>query len=800
MQFLSGLKRTPGDAPPDPAREQSAGTHLPYANHVDDHILELRDGTLMQVIRIGGLLFETADSDELNYRKGLRDAMLRAIGNSRFAVYHHVIRRLVEPMGGGAFPDDFSTHLDSVWQAKLASRKLYANELFLTLIRRPMQGRAGFADGLVAMFDRAARAGEAQARFAAERRALEAASDQLISALASYTPRLLGVYETTGGPCSEPLEFLSALYNADLRPVRLPQGDAGDYIPYRRVSFGQDTVELGASGDLERSFAAIVSIKDYPGNTAPGMLDALLRVPVEMVVSQSFAFVDRQAGLSRMNLALRRMRAADDEAISLRGELALAKDEVAAGRAIFGEHHLTVAVRGASQAEVDSGVAEVQSALADLGMVTVREDLGLEPAFWAQFPGNFKYIARRALIGSANFASFASGHNFSMGRPDGNHWGQAITVFETTAAGPYHFNFHHGDLGNFTLIGPSGSGKTAIVNFLLAQARRFDPRIVFFDKDRGAELFIRAIGGGYDVLRPGTPSRLNPLLLADTPDNRRFLIDWVARLAAIDDEPLTAVEHRQIKDAVDANFNAPPAYRRLRTFVELFRGGDRPHGRDIHARLRPWWGEGEHAWLFDNADDGVDLSNQVIGFDMTRILDAPLLRTPAMMYLFHRVEERLDGTPAIIVIDEGWKALDDDIFLARIRDWEKTIRKRNGIVGFVTQNAEDALASRIASAIVEQSATQIFTANPKAQATDYIGGFGLTAHEFEIVRTLPDTARCFLVKHAQESVVVRLNLAGEDDLLTILSGRERTLRLFDQIREQTGDSPEQWLPQLLKVA
>ena len=95
-------------------------------------------------------------------------------------------------------------------------------------------------------------------------------------------------------------------------------------------------------------------------------------------------------------------------------------------------------------------------------------------------------------------------------RPTGNHWGEAVTLLETTAAGPYYFNFHQGDLGNFTVIGPSGSGKTVVLNFLLAQARKFRPRIIFFDKDRGAELFIRAIGGRYDVLRPGEPSGPQP--------------------------------------------------------------------------------------------------------------------------------------------------------------------------------------------------------------------------------------------------------------------------------------------------
>jgi type IV secretion system protein VirB4 len=216
--------------------------------------------------------------------------------------------------------------------------------------------------------------------------------------------------------------------------------------------------------------------------------------------------------------------------------------------------------------------------------------------------------------------------------------------------------------------------------------------------------------------------------------------------------------------------------------------------------LAPWWGSGEHSWLFDNADDSLDLSEKVVGFDMTRLLDDPVVRTPAMMYLFLRVEQRLDGTPSIIVIDEGWKALDDEVFTRRIRDWKKTIRKRNGLVGFATQSAEDALDSKISSAIVEQAATQIFMANPKAQAKPYIDGFGLSEHEFQLIRSLPDTAHAFLIKHGTHSVVARLNLSNEEDLLTILSGRERTIRILDEMRSDDGDLPEDWLPRLLKRA
>ncbi|MFA6606268.1 MAG: VirB4 family type IV secretion/conjugal transfer ATPase [Sphingomonas sp.] len=787
MQLLPPLTRDAKTA----LREKPAGFHLPYARHVDDRTIETRDGLLLQTIRLRGLLFETADTDELNYRKSLRDAMLQAVGSSRFAIYHHIVRRRVTVDLTGSFPDAFSTRLDERWRARLAAKQLYVNDLFLTLVRRPLQGRIGIFDRL-----RGRVGDDAAGSVSREVRQLDSASEAMMAQLGSYEPRLLSVYDTPSGACSEPLEFLSTLYHGEMRPVLLPLQDLGDYLPYRRISFGQETVELGPHGDASRRYVGIVSIKDYPGQTAAGMFDDLLRLPFEVTMAQSFGFVDRQAALGKMNLALRRMRSTEDEAVSLRGELSNAKDDVAAGRAGFGEHHMTIAVHGATPAEVDAGVAEVQASLSDLGILAVREDIALEPAFWAQFPANFKYIARRGLISTSNFAGLVSGHNFALGRAAGNHWGDAVTLLETTAAGPYHFNFHHGDLGNFTVIGPSGSGKTVVLNFLLAQARKFRPRIVFFDKDRGAELFLRAIGGQYDLLRPGIGSGLNPLQVADTPTNRQFLIDWVTQLAGGAD--LEDVE--RIKDAVDANFAQDLGHRRLRHFVELFRGGHRPHAADLWARLRPWWGDGERAWLFDNPTDLTDLSAAAVGFDMTAILDDPAVRTPAMMYLFHRVEERLDGTAAIIVVDEGWKALDDDVFVRRIKDWEKTIRKRNGIIGFATQSAQDALESKIASAIIEQAATQIFMANPRARAEDYIDGFGLTAHEYEIVRTLPDDARCFLIKHGTDSVVVRLNLAGEADLLTILSGHERTVRLLDEIRASVGNDPVDWLPALLERA
>lgn len=771
-------------------REARAGDRLPYARHLDAATLALRDGSLMQMIRVEGLPFETEDAEQLDHMLAVRETTLRSVLDARFVVYHHVVRRRVAAALEADFPDPFCAAVDAAWRARLSATPLFVNEQVLTLVRRPARGKAGWLERL-GRKARGAAADEARAR-----RELDSACAALLGALGGYGARLLGTVVQGGARWSEPLAVLSALYNGEWRGVALPDGaaDLGQHLPYARVSFGLEAIETRRSGG--RDFAAMISLKDYPDTTRAGMVDALLRLPHELVLTETFAPADRQIARERIDLALRRLKSADEEALAERAQMHAARDALGAGSTGFGDHHLSVMVRAESLPALEGASAATMNALADLGAIAVREDVNLEPAFWAQFPGNESYAVRRALISTANAAGFLSLHGFPMGQAQGNHWGQAITVFETTSATPFFFNFHRADLGNFTVIGPSGSGKTVVLNFLAAQAQKVAPRMVFFDKDRGAEIFLRAMGAHYTRLIPGEPTGFNPLALADTPANRAFQRDLVACLV----QAGSATERARIADALEALHDGPPHLRRLRFLADHLAGQARPEAGDLASRLAPWVGDGPHAWLFDNAQDRLDIAARTLGFDMTRLLDLPILRTPAMMYLFHRVEERLDGTPTMLLIDEGWKALDDAVFAERIRDWLKTLRKRNAIVGFATQSARDALDSRIATALVEQTATMIFTPNSRARFEDYGLGFGLTAHEVDLIRALPAQSRCFLVRHANTSVLARLDLAGSPEILTVLSGREASVRRLDALRAQLGDDPALWLPALTGTA
>jgi type IV secretion system protein VirB4 len=145
------------------------------------------------------------------------------------------------------------------------------------------------------------------------------------------------------------------------------------------------------------------------------------------------------------------------------------------------------------------------------------------------------------------------------------------------------------------------------------------------------------------------------------------------------------------------------------------------------------------------------------------------------------------------MLDEGWKLLDDPLFTGQIKDWLKTIRKQNALLGLATQSASDAAASPISDTIIEQSPPQIFLPNPKARESEYCGAFRLSAKELEIVRTLDPSSHFFLLRHGSSSQIVRLDLSGAKEFLPVLSGRTETVRMVEKMRAAKGEHPKHWL-------
>ena len=181
---------------------------------------------------------------------------------------------------------------------------------------------------------------------------------------------------------------------------------------------------------------------------------------------------------------------------------------------------------------------------------------------------------------------------------------------------------------------------------------------------------------------------------------------------------LPSTEESVIRAAIAETLASEPAGRNLDAFRSLLRGRIRAGDDDLVARLEKWVRRDQLGWLFNNAEDRFSWV-RVSGFDMTRVLDDPTVRTAALMYIFHRIDELLMGgagqgsrqaqlgglasgaEPAMIFLDEGWRLLGDEVFAHFITDKMKTIRKLNGIVGFGTQSAADIVRSRSANTLIE---------------------------------------------------------------------------------------------------
>jgi type IV secretion system protein VirB4 len=776
-------------AAPDRARgrELQASRTLPYARHVNGRVVALDTGALMLSFRLAGASFETADIRDLNDRHAKLNGAWRNLASDRLAVWHHLVRRAAAPPPGGAFRSDFARDLDAAYRARLGREQVFANELYLTLVLHPGHEAAERTQAWVSRLIRASRV-DLETDDAV--RGLEDAGRALVQHLARYRAEPLGLYQRDGLWFSEPLEMLRLVLTGEPSRMPLVRGHLGEALYTARIIFGREALEIRDAASAR--YAAMLGIKEYPAATRPGLWDGLLSAPFALVASQSFSFLSKTAAQAVLTRKQNQMLSARDRAASQIGDLDAALDELMSNRFVMGEHQATVLVYGDTPRSLADHLAGARALLADGGLVAAREDLGLEAAFWAQFPGNFRLRLRPAAITSRNFASFAAFHTHSMGRASGNHWGAAVTTLRTSAGSPYAFSFHVGDLGHTFICGPSGSGKTVVQNFMLAQLEKLGCQQVFVDKDRGAEIFVRACGGTYLTLTPGQPTGFAPLkALADTPADRAFLGALVRQMVRHGERPLAPQEEAAVDAAVAALLPLPPANRSMAALRTLL--GQRDAG-GIGARLDRWRAGQALGWALDSEADALPLDARLVGFDMTHVLDAPDVRTPLMMYLFHRLQRLVDGRRLVIDVDEFWKALGDEAFRGLAQDGLKTFRKQNAFLVLGTQSPADVLRSPIAHTIVEQCATKIFLPNPHAAERDYIDGFGLSEREFALVRDeLSAGQRRFLVKQGLDSVVAELDLGGLDDALAVLSGRAETVELLDRIRAQHGDDPARWM-------
>ena len=784
-------------------KEVNESEFIPYLCHYDSNTILTKKKELMQVIKVGGYSFETADDEDVDIKKDLLNLLFKGLQTGGYILYFHTIRRKADivahdlpPMDPMiVLPKSFADYVEQEWRKKYSTRQAFVNELYVSIIKRQDSQGVAVVETIMKKVQASADKSARESDMRENHDDLEEITSRILTTLSAYAPEVLGVVTNENGTYCEILEFLGKVVNVGFASKMLvPTIPIDQYLPTCRLYFGDKAIEV--RGPDKSRFASVVSIKEYGPNTNAGLLDGLLQMPFEFVISQSFIFANRQVAIAKMQLQQNRMIQAEDKAVSQIFEINQALDMAMSGDIAFGQHNFTIVCIEDSLKALENITALAMVELQNGGIQPVREKVNMEAAYWGQLPGNDDYVVRKAIINSLNLAGFASLHNYPTGKATGNLWGDSVTVFDTTSGTPYHFNFHVRDVGHTLIIGPTGAGKTVLMNFLCAMAQKYKCRMFFFDKDRGAEIFIRAIDGVYTVIDPSKNCGFNPFQLADTGENRTFLIDLLKLLVTVNGESLTSEDIATLSQAVDGNYKLPKGLRKLSNIVPFL--GIEGSG-SLATRIAMWHSNGANAQVFDNDIDSVDLSTRrIFGFEMAELLKSTICLGPVLLYIFHRINISLDGSPTMIVLDEAWALIDNPIFAPKIKDWLKVLRKLNAFVIFATQSVEDASKSAISDTLIQQTATQIFLPNLKATQV-YRSAFMLTQREYTLIKTTDPSTRYCLIKQGISAVVARIDLTGMTNITNVLAGTIDTILLLDTIRKEHGDKPEDWLPIFYKM-
>ena len=789
--------------------DTSISEFIPLSTHVSPSVIKTTGGDYLLVWHLGGLPFVGRDEWEIEHRHNTFNRMLqtlRAPDFANLAFWVHDVRRKRRINNRSKFGQTFNQGMSDAYFESLSSQKIMQNELYLTMIYRPVVTGRRLVEKSTNVTQLQSEQDEAIAK-------IQELAGNLEAVLKDYSPYRLGMYEASNGVVfSEALEFFGYLLNRIDEPVPVLSAPVNSYLPVSRHMFSDKTGDfIINTPNSVNHFGAILNIKEYTDGTYPGILNGLKYLDFDYVVTHSFSPIGRQDALKVLDRTKGMMISSGDKAVSQIIELDQAMDQLASGNFVLGEYHFTLALYAESQEKLSQNIATARAELSNAGFVSTKEDLAVVSSFYSQIPGNWKNRTRLANVSSLNFLGLSPLHNFASGKKENNPWGDCVTTLQTTNGQPYYFNFHathpaENSLGekaiaNTMVIGKSGTGKTALINFLLSQVQKLDPAptIFFFDKDRGAEIFVRACGGNYLALENGRPTGFNPFQCERNESNVQFLADLMKVLAG--KASYTSREEEDIFRAVENMLDTPMHLRNMTNFQKSL-----PNMGDdgLFARMRKWTAGNSHGWVFDNPVDTIDLQKaNIIGFDYTDIIDNPEVRVPVINYLLHRLEALIDGRRLIYVMDEFWKILDGKGGLKEFaKNKQKTIRKQNGLGIFATQSPEDALASDIAAALIEQTATMILLPNPNASRDDYINGLQLPAAEYHDVVSLDERSRCFLGKQGHASSVSQLNVLGMDDALAVISASTDNIEIMHQVLEQQAIAmglpsndllPEQWL-------
>ena len=717
---------------------------LPWAFLLEPGLILNKDGAFQKTIGFRGPDLASSSLEQLVSARARVNNALRRLG-SNWCLHIEARRREAPEYPAGTFPDLYSAMVDEERRRAFDERTVpaYETDYFLTLTYLPAEESIGRAEAAIV---ENAQVTEKDTTYRAERvRFLDTVSN-IVAMLEGIMPFVRPLND------AETLTYLHDCVSDRHYPVAVPA-----------IPFGLDAI-LGDAhlvGGLQPRLGAhhlrVIGVNAFMGQTVPGLLDALNSLPFGYRWSSRFLPLDKQDAnkiMTRMRqqwfskrkgvvtlikeaITNQESQLEDSDAVNKAADINSALQVLGDDLANFGYFSPTITIMDKDLTRLEFKRRAVQQILDQQGLVSKVEDTNAIEAWLSSLPGQAYANCRRPIVSSANLVDLMPFSAVWAG-PDWNDHLNAPPLMVTHTAGstPFRLSLHQGDVGHSMIVGPTGAGKSVLLNFIALQFRRYlGAQVFFFDKGSSARASTYFVGGEFYSLGSGqNDATFQPLADIDQEGTRTWASEWVIGLVARQGIIIVPELKTEIWETLSSLATRPRAQRTMTLLRAMVQNAD------VKAALQPFANDGPYGDILDaNATTLGDGDWQT--FEMEALYNRPPAIAPTLDYLFHRLEKRFTGRPTLLVLDEAWLFLDDPMFAHKIREWLKTLRRRNVSVIFASQSLDDIANSKIASALIENCPTRIFLPNDRAEepkTKSLYESFGLSDRQIQIIaRAIP---------------------------------------------------------------
>lgn len=777
-------------------KPQSLADFLPWAALIAPGVVLNKDGALQRTARFRGPDLDSATPAELVAVSARLNNALRRLG-SGWALFVEAQRHPAGAYPQSRFPDPASALVEAERRAQFEEAGAHFDSAyFLTLVWLPPAEDAARAEAW--LFEgRAGQTGWGQEALTG----FVDRTDRVLALIEGFMPeaRWLGDTET--------LSYLHATVSTRPHRVRVPETPM-----HLDAILTDEPLSGGLEPRLGEAHLRTLTVMGFPSRTWPGLLDDLNRLAFpyrwmtralcldKTEAAAAFGRIRRQWFAKRKSIGaiLKEVMTneasvlADSDAANKAVDADLALQEL--GSDLVGAAYVTatVTVWDRDPRVADERLRQVEKTIQGRDFTVMRETLNAVEAWLGGLPGQVYANVRQPPVSTLNLAHMMPVSAVWAGPERDLHLdGPPLLHARTEGSTPFRLSLHVGDVGHCLVVGPTGAGKSVLLALMALQFRRYAGAQVFaFDFGGSIRAAALAMGGDWHDLGgalegepldgPGRVA-LQPLARIDEPAERAWAADWVGAILAREALALTPEVKDHIWSALSALASAPTSERTLTGLSVLLQA------QALKRALQPYCEGGPWGRLLDAETEHVgEAAVQV--FETEGLIGGDAAAA-VLAYLFHRVERRLDGRPTLLIVDEGWLALGDPGFSAQLREWLKTLRKKNASVIFATQSLADIDASAIAPAIIESCPTRILLANDRAlepQIADIYRRFGLNDRQIEILsRARPK--RDYYCQSRQGNRLFELGL-GAVALAFVAAGAKTDQALITQLLAQHGQA------------